>query len=325
MEKMQQHYDERLANVNEALVALRQGSRVQHAYDVAWRQARRGAQQNMKDLLIFREQQIAAVEDALALCAQALSQAYPDLQDLVMNWTDDAELALAASAKRKQEAEEREEARVASASSQVRSNQYAMGADARYRQWFAEASGRPAHLGPVGASGKVEPQLSRGWRFMTDHALAVEWLQRGGYASSEQTDENGWTALHHAMQTTVYWDLGHRVCRGLIEMMQPVWLRAKTWGGWPAGYSALHLCCNGGDCANQRASLAALLIARHANPDALDDEGRTPFLLAAGTGVIDVAQALSTAGCDLWALSHDGRNAGDRCKGSSGSMRRCAL
>ena len=90
----------------------------------------------------------------------------------------------------------------------------------------------------------------------------------------------------------------------------------------PAGYSALHMCCNGGDCENQRASLASLLIARHADPDATDDEGRTPFLLAAGTGVIDVAQALSQAGCDLWAQSRDGRNAGDRCIGSSGAMKR---
>ena len=99
---------------------------------------------------------------------------------------------------------------------------------------------------------------------MTDRAFAGEFLRTGGYSSPEQTDHNGWTALHHAMQATVHWDLGARVCRGLIAMMSRAGLRAKTWGGRPSGYSVLHMASNGSDVLLQRMDIVRLLLDRDA-------------------------------------------------------------
>jgi hypothetical protein len=139
-----------------------------------------------------------------------------------------------------------------------------------------------------------------------------------------QTDEHGWTALHHSMQATVFWDMAHRVCQGLIEMMDPKWIRMKTWWGKPSGWSALHMACNGKDLMLERGNLVRLLIEHDADIHAVDPQGRTPFLHAVVTGDLDVAEALAAAGCDVWAASYDGRNAADWCSVSSGPMTRCS-
>ena len=323
VEVIHQEYDRFLGEVNGRLLALRQGNSRREQRDALWRGRRRVVQQDMRRLLNWRQEKLHDWEDVLAEAARALSQDFRDLEDLVLVWSESCELAMQASTQRQQEREERAAA-AATASSQVRSNAYAMGASDKYADWFSAAHGREKHLGPVGACADVQPALSHGWRTMTNVAWAQEWLERGGYRSAEQTDEHGATALHHALQATVFWDLAHRVCRGLIDMMSPDWLRAKTWGGRFRGYAALHLCANGSDVGNQRADLVSLLVEKQADPDATDDQGRTPFLHAAGTGVVDVAAALSQAGCDIYARSFDGRNAGDRCQGSSGQMRQWA-
>ena len=125
------------------------------------------------------------------------------------------------------------------------------------------------------------------------------------------------------MQATVFWELAYRVCLGLIEMMDSSWLGAKTWGRRMQGYTALHIASNGSDLLMVRGDLVRRLIQANAEVDVVDEEGRTPFLHACGTGVTDVAKALCQAGCDVHARSWDGRNAADRARGGSGSMRGC--
>ena len=320
MADMAMVYDARRGDVISRLQALSQeagrGYRTKE-----WIQRHRNLQRELKMWLRWRENQEHEQQDRLRLEALALSHEYLDLSDLLL-WADYAELAMEKSQQRDEERQERERQREEDqALRQERSNQYAYGADRRYREWFSEASGRPVHKGPVGCTDPVYPSLPEGWRFMDDIAFATHWLRLGGYRSAQQTDEQGWTALHHAVQATVYWDMGHRVCRGLISMMDPTWLRAKTWGGRPAGYSALHMACNGSDIRLERGDLVRLLLDKQADLEAEDNTGRTPWLLASGTGIVDVAQALSQAGCDIYRTSWDGRNAADRCWGSSGSMR----
>ena len=82
------------------------------------------------------------------------------------------------------------------------------------------------------------------------------------------------------------------------------------------------MACNGSDLMLERGNLVRLLIEHDADIEEVDPKGRTPFLHAAGTGVVDVAQALAAAGCDVWAAAYDGRNAANRCAGSSGTMKR---
>ena len=319
MELMQSEYEERVAAVTGRMLALSQGvPKAQRAGNKEWMARRRMLQGDLRGVLRWRDAAEVRLQDALSASAQALSHDNQDLEDLLV-WSDFAEEAIQKSVDRASANEVRQQAQ---ALSQVQGNLYAYGADLKYRSWFSEASGRPVHLGPVGASERVQPEPPQGWRFMSDRAFAMHWLNLGGYRSPEQSDENGWTALHHAMQATVHWDLAFRVCRGLICMMDPDWLRAKTWAGRPVGYSVLHMASNGSDCELQRGNLVRLLIEKEADVDAEDDAGRTPFLLSCGTGVVDVAMALSQAGCDIWARSFDGRNAADRCHGSSGSMKR---
>ena len=77
-----------------------------------------------------------------------------------------------------------------------------------------------------------------------------------------------------------------------------------------------------GATAVQRANLCVILIRARADIDCRDDkDGRTPFHLAAGTGVVDVTRVLGQEGCDIFATATDGRNAADRAGKSSGQMR----
>ena len=114
----------------------------------------------------------------------------------------------------------------------------------------------------------------------------------------------------------------HKIARGLITYMDPTWLGAKMVGGRMRGYTALMCCANGSDRALKRRELVAELIEARAKVDARDEKGRTAFLHAVGTGIVDVARLLIVMGANPDAKSDDGRNAGDRCRGSSNLMRR---
>ena len=59
-----------------------------------------------------------------------------------------------------------------------------------------------------------------------------------------------------------------------------------------------------------------------ADLEARNPNGATAFLLAAGSGVVGTAEALSQAGADVVAVGECGRNAADRCAGSSFTMQR---
>ena len=87
------------------------------------------------------------------------------------------------------------------------------------------------------------------------------------------------------------------------------------------GYNALHMACTGSDRAMMREQVVERLIARGVDLDATNgDAGVTAWLLAAGTGVVDVAKLLAAKGCDIHAKCPLGRNAADRCFGSSSEM-----
>ena len=135
-------------------------------------------------------------------------------------------------------------------------------------------------------------------------------------------DKHGWLALHYAIQCMVFWSKAVCVIRGLVDMMDEERLRAKI----PPearcpGYSALHLCAHGSDKNRERWRVAELLIRRRCEVNGLDANQRTPLLLAAGTGVVDVAKVLVEARADLTARDKNGKNAMDKAVASSGSMR----
>ena len=69
-----------------------------------------------------------------------------------------------------------------------------------------------------------------------------------GFRRATKWHDDGWLPIHHAIQATVYWGKAIDVTIGLIEAMassqdpppQEDWLRAKTRGGRPKGYTPLH-------------------------------------------------------------------------------------
>ena len=191
----------------------------------------------------------------------------------------------------------------------------------KYQTYFCKAAGRDPKDGAPGI-GCYQPPCPVNFHTMDDLEWARWWLQLGGFSSAEQLDVDGWTPLHHAVQSTIHWDMGHHVVRGLIPMMGQNWLRAKTEGGRPWSWTALHMLCNGSDCMFQRGELASLLITADAEVDVETAEGRTPFMMAAGTGVVHQAEALSQAGCNVHATCWLGRNAADRALKSSSMMGR---
>ena len=190
-----------------------------------------------------------------------------------------------------------------------------------YRRFFAEAAGRSIDDGPPGASSR-QPILARNMREWSASQWADWWVQLGRYGGALDVDENGWMPLHHAIQAMVHWEWAYKVVIGLIRRMDTEGLRTKTTGGRPAGWSALHMCANGSDVGHDRAHMVTLLLEGKAEVDARDEKGRTPFHLAAGTGMVDVAEALMRGGADVFLKDPEGRNAMDRARGSSSQMKR---
>ena len=195
-----------------------------------------------------------------------------------------------------------------------------------YAAYFFPDSVRAASDGSYGASYRevpIEPEQER-W---SDDQWAKRFLLVGGFepsaAGAAAEDEDGWLALHHAIQSTVHWSYGIAACRGLIDMMPPDRLQAKTRGGRTVGYTALHFAANGSDKMMERHSIVRLLLEREADVNALDNAHRTPLHLAAGTGVLDSAEVLVEARADLEIRDKNGKNAFDKCVRSSGQMTKC--
>ena len=103
------------------------------------------------------------------------------------------------------------------------------GALQRYMQWFCAAANRRVEQGPPGHDAE-QPEVPQSDGY-DDAAWARFFLQMGGYGSAMQVDTDGWSALMHAVQATVYWSQAWRCCRGLIGMMPDAGLRAKATGG----------------------------------------------------------------------------------------------
>ena len=320
MDDIAQTYDVHLEQYAVEIKALSQ-SVPKKQRDHEWIKKRRVLQERLKGIFRERERGETSAQYDLRKSALALRHEYSDLEDMML-WADFAEEAMQKAVAREELLEARRE-QEERASSQAPGAVSAAGAFDRYARWFADASGRHWLEGPPGASSHVQPpDLPVGWEFMTDRDFAVDFYRRGGYQSAQEVDDQGWTPLHHAVQSSVFWDLGVRVCRGLIPLMSAEWLSAKTWGGKPSNWTALMMASNGSDVGMQRAELVGMLIEASAAIDERDDQGRTALMLAAGTGVVDVARVLVHAGADYMACSHDGRNCANRCIGSSGQARR---
>ena len=195
-----------------------------------------------------------------------------------------------------------------------------------YATYFNEGSGRSATEGTFGA-GHIDPPSTPQQESWDDFDWAKHFLWVGGYEQTtegaDSVDRNGWLALRHAINATVHWSRGTAAARGLIDMMNPIRLRAKTTGGRPSGYTALHLAASGSDRNRERWILVDLLLQKNVSVNVRDDNDRTPLHLAAGTGVVDVAEILVNARADLSAVDVHGKNAMGKALRTSSRMSQC--
>ena len=286
--------------------------------DMEWLIERRSVLCSIRTMMESRRKAEERRDLELLASSQAMKDKYPE--DLVEGivWRDYAQQAL----DRAVALRERHEAQAMldlATHTPAASSQVVTGARDRYLLWFCNAAGRDVQDGPPGID-CVQPETPECDEFEDDEDWARFFCRKGGYSSAAQVDTEGWSALMHAMQATVHWDKAWSCCQGLIGMMTDEGLRAKATSGRMQGYSAFHMACNGSDRVFKRQNLVWLLIDRHADLECRNDKGLTPWLMAAGTGCVDVAVALSQAGCDTTAKTPEGTNAADRCQLSSSQM-----
>ena len=92
--------------------------------------------------------------------------------------------------------------------------------------------------------------------------------------------------------------------------MVPTWIiNHQTTGAQPKGYSCLHFCCDGSDKDLARKGIVKQLFDLEADLELKDAKENTPYLLAAGCGVSDVAEILAELGADVCAKNYLGKSA----------------
>ena len=126
------------------------------------------------------------------------------------------------------------------------------------------------------------------------------WLKAGGFSSCTDKDKNGWTALHHAIDTMTCSARAMHAAKSLAMCTPYSVLDAATTGEQPQGCTALHLACDGSDTNLQKLAIVKTLLERKVNLEARDTKGNTPLLLAAGTGLTAVCETLLDYGADKY-------------------------
>ena len=124
------------------------------------------------------------------------------------------------------------------------------------------------------------------------------WLKLGGFTSCTDKDKNGWTPLHHAIDSMTFSMRARHSAISLATCTPDSALEAATTGHQPPGWTALHFACEGSDVGLKKLDVVKILLGRRANVEARDAKGNTPLLLAAGTGLTDVCTTLLDSGAD---------------------------
>ncbi|MCP4244833.1 MAG: ankyrin repeat domain-containing protein [bacterium] len=287
--------------------------------DEAWRRRRRAGREGLMEQLVGRRKAKEAqrLAHGAAIIGELHSVPHAVVDELTLADFSHEAVALAEGASEEASSQESSGAE-ASSQGPVRCAREA------YRSVFLDLAGRGSGEGPPGAWA-VQPAVTPEQERWTEEQWAMDWLRRGGFPDARSVDADGWLALHHAIQATLYWEHAWRVVEGLIGMMDEAGLRAKTRGGRPQGWAALHLCCNGSDRDFRRAGLVASLLRARADVEQRDESGSTPLLRAVGTGVVDVARQLLEARAMVDVANARGVGVLQMAAQSSSTMRRCLV
>ena len=133
-------------------------------------------------------------------------------------------------------------------------------------------------------------------------------------------DENGRSALHHAVDATSYSWRAMRAAKALLEITPKEVLNSRATGSQPRGYTCLHFARDSSDTTYGRKDLARALVHKKANLEETEANCNTPFLLASGTGVQDIVETLISLRADVHAVNNRGLGAIQRGLLPSGSV-----
>ena len=110
--------------------------------------------------------------------------------------------------------------------------------------------------------------------------------------------------------------------KALVTITPTAVLNSSTTGSQPRGYTCLHFASDGSDKSFARADLVRALVGRNASLENKTATGNTAFLLACGTGVTDIIQALVDSRADVNALNDRQVGGFQSAHNSSSSSRR---
>ena len=147
------------------------------------------------------------------------------------------------------------------------------------------------------------------------------WFRRPQEFSGVDTD--GWTPLIHAVNASSY---SRRAAEAAIFLLinspfmessgrrgQPSVahkvVNMATTGARPPGKTALLFACSGSDALFRSQSTVFALLTARADIEARDQNGNTPFLLAAACGITDVVKLLIENRADLHVTNDAGKGA----------------
>ncbi len=154
----------------------------------------------------------------------------------------------------------------------------------------------------------------------TKFGLWIEWwMKMGGWRAIDQVDDNGWTPLHHALDSMTFSERAGHVARALINDGPNV-VHVATTGSQPNKYTPLHFACDGSDLVFGSAGVVAMLLDAESDIEARGGKENTPLLIAAGAGLTDVCKVLVQRGADICATNYQKKSCWQKARGSSPSL-----
>ena len=135
-------------------------------------------------------------------------------------------------------------------------------------------------------------------------------------------DSEGWTALHHACDSSSWSSRALKAALDLAQETPILEMNSGTIGKQPRGYTCLHFACDGSDKEFNRKELVNSLLNKKAELEVKDAKGNTPLLTAAGTGVSDLVKLLISRRADVNAVNYRGLGALQRAGNHSSDVAR---
>ena len=107
-------------------------------------------------------------------------------------------------------------------------------------------------------------------------------------------DEEGWSALHHAVRLSAMEERAAGLVEELLPLLSTDTISVATRVGRPTGWTALHMAANGPGCCRQR--ILSSLLHAFADPNPREPRGGCALLLAARTMQLESCRVLVESG-----------------------------